>query len=222
MAHSMSPDETGAVLTMRRQVGGTFGYFTRIPASVDGVAVASVRMASPKAYQTIIMAGFRSQEDPTRFDAERVVNAMTERTVYDAAMHGDDTGHAFMIYRIDLKNWFPGNEDDPDLPLDQNGDGYLDGADSNWQLSEYLRDSGLNIERGAVYGSRYLIPTEMTADDVAAGLTTFEPATARQGGTHTETLARGTARCRTADHAAHRGDTGRGRQDREHDHSGLA
>lgn len=174
VAHSMSPDETGAVLTMRRQVGGTFGYFTRIPASVDGVAVASVRMASPKAYQTIIMAGFRSQEDPTRFDAERVVNAMTERTVYDAAMHGDDTGHAFMIYRIDLKNWFPGNEDDPDLPLDQNGDGYLDGADSNWQLSEYLRDSGLNIERGAVYGSRYLIPTEMTADDVAAGLTTFE------------------------------------------------
>ena len=172
---SKSPDESGAaIVTLRRQVGGTFGYFTHIPTQVNGVPVASVRMASPKAYKTVIMAGFRSQEDPDDFNVERVVNGSNERTVYDAAMHGQTADEAFMIYRIDLKNWFPGNTTDPELPYDKNGDGYLDGADTNWQLSDYLKDTGLKVERGAVYGSRYLIATEMTAEDVARGLATFE------------------------------------------------
>ena len=174
VSRSMSADETGAVLTLRRQVAGTFGYFTRIPAYVGGRAVASVRMASPKACKTVVMAGFRSQEDPDVFDVERVVNGMTPRDVYDAAMYGQPADQAFMIYRIDLKNWFPGNTADPGLPLDQNGDGYLDGADANWQLSPMLASTGLKLERGAVYGSRYLVATGMTADDVALGLPTFE------------------------------------------------
>ena len=53
-------------------------------------------------------------------------------------------------------------------------DGYLDGADANWQLSPMLASTGLKLERGAVYGSRYLVATGMTADDVALGLPTFE------------------------------------------------
>lgn len=161
-----------ATLTLRRQVGGTFGYFTRIPATVNGIPVAALRMASPKAYGSIVMAGFRSQEDSTRFDAERVVNGATERTAHDAVLH--DGTPAFMIYRIDLRNWFPGNTADAALPLDASADGYLDAADANWQLSDYLTGSGLNVARGAVYGSRYLIATAMTPDDVAAALPTFE------------------------------------------------
>lgn len=174
VSKSMSADETEAAVTLRRQVGGTFGYFTRIPVSVGGVPVASVRMASPKAYMTVVMAGFRSQEDPDDFNVERVVNGADERTVHDASMYGVPVDEAFMIYTIELKNWFPGNTADPDLPLDHNGDGYLDGADQNWQLSDYLAGTGIKLERGAVYGSRYLIPTDMTPDDVARGLPTFE------------------------------------------------
>ena len=176
VSRSMSADENegAAAVTLRRQVGGTFGYFTRIPVEVGGVAVASVRMASPKAYKTIIMAGFRSQEDPDRFDAERVVNGADERTVYDAAMYGAGKDDAFMIYRIDLKNWFPGNEADPDLPLDMNGDGYLDASDGNWRLSPYLEGTGIKLARGTVYGSRYLIATAMDAQDILAGRPTFE------------------------------------------------
>ena len=135
-------------------------------------ATLTLRMASPNAYGSLVMAGFRSQEDSTRFDAERVVNGATERTAHDAVLH--DGTPAFMIYRIDLRNWFPGNTADAALPLDASADGYLDAADANWQLSDYLTGSGLNVARGAVYGSRYLIATAMTPDDVAAALPTFE------------------------------------------------
>lgn len=59
---------------------------------------------------------------------------MAPDTEYDARLFGSTKDDAFLVYEVRLKNWFPGNTENPGLPLDMNSDGYLDGKDTNWQV----------------------------------------------------------------------------------------
>lgn len=167
-----------ATVTLRRQVAGTFGYFTRIRANytIDGQTYVSkyLRLVTTRANRSIILGGFRSMEDPENFNQENVINGYEPRTDYDAALEGSATDNAFTVYSIDLSKWFPAT-DNSQLPLDQNGDGFLDAADSNWKTdTERYPDNVIKLQSGTVYGDSYLVAVAMHQEDIDGGLPTFQ------------------------------------------------
>ena len=97
------------LMVARRQVAGTFGYFTRVPVQVNGSSVAKLRLVATKRNQTIIFGGFRSVDDAFDFHKDNVINGMNPRTDYDCALAESAVNDAFSVYEIDLCKWFPGN-----------------------------------------------------------------------------------------------------------------
>lgn len=80
-----------------------------------------------------------------------------------------------MVYRIDLCKWFPGNAEQPLLPFDANGDGYLDDGDDNWQMDAETYPQGtISLPQGTVFGEKFWISVAMTHDDVVSGTPTFQ------------------------------------------------
>lgn len=61
------------LMVARRQVAGTFGYFTRVPVQVNGSSVAKLRLVATKRNQTIIFGGFRSVDDAFDFHKDNVI-----------------------------------------------------------------------------------------------------------------------------------------------------
>lgn len=179
-SHSELRDGT---LILRRQVAGTFGYFTRIPVEIGGRKVASLRLVATRRNRTVIFGGFRSVEDPADFNQENVINGMTPRTDYDARLAGSDRNDAFLVYEVVLKNWFPGNAESPGLPLDANGDSYLDGGDTNWQVNEEkYPDGSIKLQKGSVFGDCFWVASAMYAEDIAGGIPTFQMQLLGEGG----------------------------------------
>ena len=163
------------LMVARRQVAGTFGYFTRIPVNIDGHNVAKLRLVSSKKNKTVIFGGFRSVDDPIFFDKNNVVNGMDPATDFDCSLAGSTQMDAFKIYEINLSKWFPGNETNADLPLDMNGDGYLDSADLNWQTDNETYSKGtISLAKGTVFGDSFIVPLAISQKDVDAAIPTFQ------------------------------------------------
>lgn len=162
-----------AKVVARRQVGGTFGYFTKIPAVVNGERVKTLRLVATKRNRSIIFGGFRSMEDPENFNQEKVINGMDPQTNFDARLLGSTVDDAFLVYAIDLSKWFPGGE--VDLPYDSNGDGLLDGADENWRINPELAAEGaIKLAAGAVLGDSYLVAAAVNQEEINQGMPTFQ------------------------------------------------
>lgn len=163
------------VIVARRQVAGTFGYFTRIPTAVGGFNVAKLRLVATRRNRTVIFGGFRGVDDSFNFDKDNVINGMNPRTDYDARLAGSTANDAFIVYEIDLHKWFPGNTENPLLPLDLNGDGYLDSGDTNWVTDEETYPQGtISLSQGSVCGEKFWIAVAMTQSDVDSGIPTFQ------------------------------------------------
>ena len=163
------------LMVARRQVAGTFGYFTRIPVIENGKEVAKLRLVSTKENRTAIFGGFRSVDDNLNFHKDNVINGMNAATDYDCVLAGSLNKDAFSVYEIDLCKWFPGNTENALLPLDANGDGYLDSADSNWKTDEENYPKGtISLPRGTVFGDSFLVSIAMLKNDVDEGIPTFQ------------------------------------------------
>lgn len=163
------------LVILRRQVSGTFGYFTNVPVEIDNSPVSKLRLVSTKRNKTVILGGFRSIDDPLNFIKQNVVNGMTALDDYDSHLYGSKTDNAFTVYEIDLGKWFPGNEANPDLPLDQNGDGFLNEKDTNWRLDTERYPVGtVSLPKGTVFGDSFWVPVLMTENDVAESKPTFQ------------------------------------------------
>ena len=163
------------LMVARRQVAGTFGYFTRIPVIENGKEVAKLRLVSTKENRTAIFGGFRSVDDNLNFHKDNVINGMNPATDYDCVLAGSLNKDAFSVYEIDLCKWFPGNTENALLPLDANGDGYLDSADSNWKTDEENYPKGtISLPRGTVFGDSFLVSIAMLKNDVDEGIPTFQ------------------------------------------------
>lgn len=172
---SEEADTEQGLIVLRRQVAGTFGYFTRIPAKVGSDEVAKLRLVTTRSNRTVIFGGFRGKDDPFDFLKDNVINGMDERSDFDASLAGSSRKDAFSVYEIALNRWFPGNTADPRLSLDYNGDGYLDNEDDNWQTDSEMYPSGsISLPQGTVFGDRFLIATAMGREDVEAGRPTFQ------------------------------------------------
>lgn len=173
-AQSSSGTSAG-VLIVRRQVAGTFGYFTRIPVEWQGRRVARLRLVATRRNRTVIFGGFRGLDDAYDFSKDNVVNGMNPRTDYDARLNGAAVNNAFTVYEIDLARWFPGNPEDSRLPYDASGDGYLDDGDDNWQIDADTYPQGsISLARGTVFGEKFWIAVDMTQANPDLSIPTFQ------------------------------------------------
>ena len=161
-----------ATFTLRRQVAGMYGYFTRIPTKIGDEQVAKLRLVVSKRNRQVLFGGFRSMEDPENFNIEKVVNGVTPRTDYDSYLAGSAVKNGFATFEISLKDWFPGAGD---LPWDANGDGFLDENDENWQVDTEVSEQGsVKLPKGSVYRGGFWVPIYITEEEVAQGMPTFQ------------------------------------------------
>lgn len=161
-------------IRLRRQVAGLMGYYTRIPAVIEGKAVRAIRLVTPKVNKSIIFGGFRSLYDPNDFSKLKVINGFNPRIDYDTRYYGSEANDAFIVANdIELCKWFPGGKNG--MPLDANGDGFLDGEDTNWKINEELEDAGIiRVLQGSVFNSCYWVPMSITQEEADAGIPTFQ------------------------------------------------
>ena len=158
-------------LILRRQVAGTFGYFTGIPSEVGGQSVTHVRLVTTIRNTTILFGGFRSIENPSNFNQENVINGCNPSTSHDAMLDGSSVNDAFTVYDINLADWFPGENG---LPEDVTGDGLFDRRDTNWRVDSEMETMGLKTAEGSVFGNAYCVAFPITRAEIDNGIPTFQ------------------------------------------------
>lgn len=143
-----SGEEDGLDVTLHRQVAGSFGYFSNIPARVNGKDAKTLRLVVRDKNDKLIFNNFNSSFTTTGSTIKYYVNGSKST---DAALTSDaqfkDGGEGYVLYSIDLNTWFPGG--------DNNSDGVLNAEDTNWKHPDGVKTQ---IVKGSVFGSNFVIP----------------------------------------------------------------
>lgn len=176
-----------AVITLNRQVAGTIGYFTNIPARVGDAVPTRIRLVaankSDKVWFTNMITG-ETETTTDKKDVSWVINGSQSATLpKNAYYYGSDktTYDAYEIYSIDLSQWFKfggttGRNTFADCDLDD--DGYVGKEDAKTyssNISEFWKNPNSTTEHpqqlvsGSVFAGRFLIPFSLVS-----GKETFE------------------------------------------------
>lgn len=127
-------------IVLKRQVAGTYGYFTNVPAKgAKGETATALRLVASNKLKEVILDGF---------DLDKAVNGKTSFG-NASAEYADGTHNGYEIYRITLTDWFTAG--------DSNGDGVLNEADT-WQKNANITDPGVTFKKGSVFGGKFLVP----------------------------------------------------------------
>ena len=144
-------EENGVAVTLHRQVAGSFGYFSNIPAKVGDKTAATLRLVVRGKNDKLTFNNFNSSftaNGATGSTIKYYVNGSTSTgaalATTDKFSNGDD---GYVLYSIDLKTWFP--------QLDENGDGVLNAQDASWKRPG---DVKTQVVKGSVFGSNFVIP----------------------------------------------------------------
>jgi len=142
------------VLTLHRQVAGSFGYFINIPAAVDGKDAASIRLIARGKNLKAKFENFNSAFTEAGTNVQYIVNGETAATANAkfaaTATAGADDAH--VVYSITLSDWFTAGG--ANNKLDSNGDGILNNSDT-WKNTAL---SGYHGVKGAVFAGKFVIP----------------------------------------------------------------
>lgn len=172
-------------ITLNRQVAGTIGYFTNIPARVGDAVPTRIRLVaanrSDKVWFTSMIGG-----ETENNNVSWVINGSQSVTLpKNAYYYGSDktTYDAYEIYSIDLTEWFVFGNSFADCDL--NSDGYVGEIDAEKYIETYHPDSDdlsgfwknpnsttehpQRLEPGSVFAGRFLIPFSLVS-----GKETFE------------------------------------------------
>ena len=151
-----SGEKNGVAVTLHRQVAGSFGYFSNIPAKVGDKTAATLRLVVRGKNDKLIFNNFNSsftEAGATGSTIKYYVNGSTSTGVAlakDAKFNNNEEG--YVLYSIDLKKWFP--------QLDENGDGVLNAQDTHWN---HPGDVKTQVVKGSVFGSNFVIPFNLTS-----------------------------------------------------------
>lgn len=184
-----------AVITLNRQVAGTIGYFTNIPAKVGDAVPTRIRLVaanrSDKVWFTNMITG-ETETTTDKKDVTWVINGSQSATLPKNAYYysSDQTAYdAYEIYSIDLSQWFKFDETDGRTTFadcDLNNDGYVGKEDADKYIETYHPDSDdlsgfwknpnsttehpqWLVVPGSVFSGRFLIPFSLVS-----GKETFE------------------------------------------------
>ena len=154
--------ENGVVVTMHRQVAGGLGYFTNIPAKVDGAKAKYLRLVMRKSNDVLTFKNFNSSfisDKETNSVKKYVVNGSVSKTPFaaDACFKGATENNGYVLYSIDLDKWFPKGDANNDGVL-----GYKDcegeGNKNNWT---HPSDVNTTVVKGSVFAGNFIIPFTM-------------------------------------------------------------
>ena len=152
-----SNEEDGVAVTLHRQVAGSFGYFSNIPAKVGDKTAATLRLVVRDKNDVLTFNNFNSSFTANGAPGSTIKYYVNGSTSTGAALattdkfsNGDD---GYVLYSIDLKTWFP--------QLDENGDGVLNAQDASWN---HPGDVKTQVVKGSVFGSNFVIPFALTHD----------------------------------------------------------
>lgn len=143
-----SGEKNGVAVTLHRQVAGSFGYFSNIPAKVGDKTAATLRLVVRGKNDKLTFNNFNSSFTTTNNNIKYYVNGSTSTgaaLATDAKFNNNEDG--YVLYSIDLKTWFP--------HLDENGDGVLNAQDASWKRPD---DVKTQVVKGSVFGSNFVIP----------------------------------------------------------------
>lgn len=174
-AKSADDDDTpagNAVITLNRQVAGTIGYFTNIPAKVGDAVPTRIRLVAANKNNTVNFINMISGETVTSTPAKvtYVVNGSTTGFLDDemVSFYNTPANKGYVVYEIKLADFFPwiSQKGKTFADCDLNGDGYVGKEDvtNNNDKSDFWKNPN-NTEthqqmlvEGSVYGSSFLIP----------------------------------------------------------------
>ena len=147
-----SNEEDGVAVTLHRQVAGSFGYFSNIPARVNGKDAKTLRLVVRGKNDKLTFNHFNSSFTTTGNTIQYYVNGSTSTTgaplATDAKFYNKEDG--YVLYSIDLNKWFKNG--------DTNHDGVLTN-DDGWTHPTNVRTT---IVKGSVFGSSFIIPFALT------------------------------------------------------------
>lgn len=162
-----------AVITLNRQVAGTIGYFTNIPARVGDAVPTRIRLVAANKNNTVNFINMISGETVTSTPAKvtYVVNGSTTGFLDDemVSFYNTPANKGYVVYEIKLADFFPwiSQEGKTFADCDLSGDGYVGKEDviaNNNDKSDFWKNPN-NTEthrqmlvEGSVYGSQFLIP----------------------------------------------------------------
>ena len=143
--------EDGLDVTLHRQVAGSFGYFSNIPARVNGKDAKTLRLVVRGKNDKLTFNNFNSSFTTTNNNIKYYVNGSTSTgapLATDAKFYNKEDG--YVLYSIDLNEWFKNG--------DTNHDGVLTN-DDGWTHPTNVRTT---IVKGSVFGSSFIIPFALT------------------------------------------------------------
>lgn len=179
-------------ITLNRQVAGTIGYFTNIPAKVGDAVPTRIRLVaankSDKVWFTNMITG-ETETTTDKKDVSWVINGSQSATLPKNAYYysSDQTAYdAYEIYSIDLSQWFKFDGTDGRATFtacDLDEDGYVGKKDAEKYIETYHPDSDdlsgfwenpnatteQQLVPGSVFAGRFLIPFSLVS-----GKETFE------------------------------------------------
>ena len=174
-AKSADDDDTpagNAVITLNRQVAGTIGYFTNIPARVGDAVPTRIRLVAANKNNTVNFINLISGETVTSDKVTYVVNGSTTGFLDDemVSFYNTPANKGYVVYEIKLADFFPwiSQEGKTLADCDLNGDGYVGKKDMDIANNNDKSDFWINpnntethqqmLVKGSVYGSQFLIP----------------------------------------------------------------
>ena len=126
-------------IVLKRQVAGTYGYFTNIPAKgPKGEVAKTLRLVAAAKNTQVVLDGF---------DKANAVNGKTSASDESGVFFNDGTTKGFVVYSINLDSWFTGG--------DTNTDGVLNESDT-WAAG--ITESGVSFKTGSVFAGKFLVP----------------------------------------------------------------
>ena len=131
-------------IVLKRQVAGTYGYFTNIPAKgPKGEVAKTLRLvAAAKNTQVVLDC----------FDKGNAVNGKTSAADESGVFFNDGTTKGFVVYSINLDSWFTGG--------DTNSDDVLNESDT-WTAG--ITESGVTFKKGSVFAGKFVVPFSAVA-----------------------------------------------------------
>lgn len=148
-------EEDGLDVTLHRQVAGSFGYFSNIPARVNGKDAKTLRLVVRDKNDKLTFNNFNSSFTAAGATGSTIKYCVNGSTSTGAPLATDakfkDGSNGYVLYSIDLNVWFKNG--------DTNHDGLLTEEDG-WTHADIFKKT--TLVKGSVFGSNFVIPFALT------------------------------------------------------------
>lgn len=149
-------EEDGLDVTLHRQVAGSFGYFSNIPARVNGKDAKTLRLVVRDKNDKLTFNNFNSSFTAAGATGSTIKYCVNGSTSTGAPLATDakfkDGSNGYVLYSIDLNVWFKNG--------DTNHDGLLTEEDG-WTHADIFKNT--TLVKGSVFGSNFVIPFNLTS-----------------------------------------------------------